>query len=403
MIKKLYFTLRVLITLLVVFIGIYVLNQNEYLSNFNEVDNFVGIMPVVLVLVFILGSSILLWMKHSKRLIFVSITIAFIVTLSVITFPNSLRGNWWLGLKTAEGTEAAIDLSVYAPFDVESKVAKLDEPSSLLLADDLPILDGATALYPVYAAFAQAVYDESVFIQDYVLCTNTSSAYQAIIDGERDIIFVAGASAQQIALAKEQGVDLCFTPIGKEAFVFIVGIENPIDDITYQQIRNIYSGKTAYWNTLGWKQGGKIIAFLRPEGSGSQTGLQNIMKEINIQVPQPLPDVSLVGTNSLMQQVSVKWKGVQPAIGYSYRFYATTMYSNPDAKLLKVNGVEPSIENIQNGTYPFVVEFYGVTSGVPKDNTKLFIEWILSTQGQSIIEKTGYVPLVISNKYIQVN
>ena len=250
------------------------------------------------------------------------------------------------------------------------------------------------AIYPIYAAFAEAVYDESAFSQEDVLCTNTPSAYKAIIAGERDVIFVAGASEQQRIAAEMAGVELRFTPIGREAFVFLVGQENPIENITYQQIRNIYSGKTANWQTLGWADGGRIIAFQRPEGSGSQTGLQVIMDELPLQVPQPLPDISIIGTNSLLKQVSVRWQGVQPALGYSYRYYATTMYANPDAKLLSINGVEPSIENIQNGSYPFVADFYAVTNGEPEGNTKLLIEWILSEQGQEIIEKTGYTPLM---------
>ena len=112
-----------------------------------------------------------------------------------------------------------------------------------------------------------------------------------------------------------------------------------------------------------------------------------------IQAPQPLPDKSLIGSNSLMQQVSVEWKGVQPALGYSYRFFANTMYPNPNAKLLKIDGVEPSVENIKNGSYPFTVNFYAVTNGQPQGNTKKLIDWILSPQGQKLIEKCGYTPL----------
>jgi phosphate transport system substrate-binding protein len=316
------------------------------------------------------------------------------VILSIVLFQTALRGNWWINPTTSDLFEAMPDLTVYTPFFENSLTAKLDNESELRLTDNLPVLDGATALYPVYAAFAEAVYDENAFSQDNVLCTNTGNAYEAIISGERDIIFVAGSSEQQIAAASEAGADLRFTPIGREAFVFLAGTDNPVNNITYQQLRNIYSGKTAYWNTLGWHEGGRIIAFQRPEGSGSQTGLQRlIMADLPVQVPQPLPDPALIGTNSLMKQVSARWQGVQPAIGYSYRFYATTMYANPDVKLLKINGIEPSIENIRNGSYPFIGDFYAVTSGEPTGNIKLLIDWILSPQGQEIIEKTGYTPL----------
>jgi phosphate transport system substrate-binding protein len=341
-------TLRTIFTLFVFLAGLYILNKYEFLIAFNDIDNIVGMIPVDLVVTGATGISALLWMKHSRQLLPVSVSLALIVILSVFLFPTALRGNWWIGTVKSNESETAPDLSVYAPFSVNYRTARLSEISDLRLTADLPVLDGATALYPVYAAFAETVYDENAFSRGLVLCTNTRSAYEALISGDRDIIFAAGPSERQIAAARASGADLRLTPIGSEAFIFLAGKDNPIDNVTYQQIRNIYSGKTANWRTLGWKEGGRIITFQRPEGSGSQTGLQTIMGGLPIQVPQPLPDAGLIGTNSLMKQVSVRWQGVQPAIGYSYRYYATTMYANPEAKLLSVNGVAPSIENIQN-------------------------------------------------------
>ena len=117
------------------------------------------------------------------------------------------------------------------------------------------------------------------------------------------------------------------------------------------------------------------------------------MKDVPLIAPQPLPDRSLVGANSLMQQRTVTWNGVQPALGYSYKFYATVMYSNPSAKLLSIDGVAPTQQNISDGSYPFVVDFYAVTNGQPTGNVKKLIDWILSPQGQELIAKTGYAPL----------
>ncbi|MCL2721769.1 MAG: substrate-binding domain-containing protein [Treponema sp.] len=393
MIKKIELLIRIIIIIFVWITGCYILYRYEYFIAFNEIDNIVGMIPVALVLTAAIGINVLLWIIHKKQFFAVSAVIFLFVILSIVLFPLALRGNWWINPTTFNESEAAPDLTIFIPFSENSKTAKLDEKSQLLLTDSLPVLDGATALYPVYAAFAEAVYDKNIFSQDYVLCTSTRNAYQGIISGNRDIIFTVGASEQQVAAAKEAGVDLYFTPIGREAFVFLTGKNNPVDNLTYQQIRNIYSGKTAKWSTLGWREGGSIIAFQRPQGSGSQTGLQTYLKGLPIQVPQPLPDASLIGTNSLMRQVSLEWQGVQPALGYSYRYFALTMYSNPDVKLLKIDGIEPSIVNIQNGSYRFIGNFYAVTNGQSQGNSKLLIDWILSPQGQEIIEKTGYIPL----------
>lgn len=391
--KIIWDVIRVVITLCAFCAGGYLLYRFEYFKAAGEIDNVIGTIPVAFTLFAAGGLAALLWMKHTKRLAAVSISLAVLVILSVSLYPVALKGNWWLNTQTSNESEAKPDLSVYAPFSEGSKTAKLDAQSTLTLSSDLPVLDGATALYPVYAAFAESAYKKDAYSQDKTLCTNTTGAYNAVIKGERDIIFVAGASEKQLAAAKDAGAELVFTQIGYEAFVFLAGKNNPVDNITYQQIRNIYSGKTARWSTLGWKEGGKIIAFQRPEGSGSQTGLQNIMKDLPIQTPQPLPDKSLIGTNSLLKQVSVEWKGVQPALGYSYRYYATTMYPNPDSKLLKIDGVAPSPENIKNKSYRFISCIYAVTNGEPQGNTKILIDWILSEQGQELIEKTGYTPV----------
>ena len=387
--------LRVLGTAASAALAFWALWRYEYWQQWTQIDNVVGAIPVALAFLFVGGCAALLWIKHRRATAAVSVALAVVVALSAALFPNALRGNWWIdyGLTSSEGDSP--DLTVYDPFVEGSKAAVLDGEASLHLEGELPLLDGATALYPVYAAFAQAVYAEEDYVQGITAhCTNTAGAYSALIAGERDVIFCAGPSASQRAAAEEAGVELCLTPIGREAFVFVVAKENPVDGLTTQQIYNIYSGKTARWSTLGWKEGGEIIAFRRPETSGSESGLYNVvMKGRPVVVPQPLPDASLVGSNSLMQQVSVEWNGVHPALGYSYRFFATTMYANPDTKLLALDGYAPNDENIRGGKYPFVADVYAVTVGEPQGKAKQLIDWILSPEGQELVEKSGYAPV----------
>lgn len=371
-------------------VGIWLLVKFEYISSFGELDNFLGALPAILILLSIAALSVLLWMKHTKKFLPACIALAVAAVISASLVPAALVGGWWIEQPLAAATEET-DISVYEPFTEGSLTAKLDEESTLKL-DDLPLMDGATALYPVYAAFVEAVSAEDAYDPDKVLCTKTNKAYAELIAGNRDVIFVLDAAQSQLDAAEAAGAELEFTPIGKEAFVFLAAKSNPVNGLTYKQIKDIYSGKTAMWSTLGWKEGGEIVSFRRPEGSGSQTGLQKVMRDMPIQ-SRTLPDESLAGTNSLMKQMSVEWNGVQPALGYSYKFFAKTMYSNPDVKILEVDGVYPSDENIASGKYPFVFTFYAVTNGEPTGNTKTFIDWICSAQGQELVKKTGYTPI----------
>ena len=257
---------------------------------------------------------------------------------------------------------------------------------------DKPIyMDGATALYPVYAAFANETLSQDAlndYDKNYLNCSKTIEAYQKIVSGEADVIFVAGASEKQMEYAKEQGVELVFTPIGKEAFVFFVNAKNQVDNLTIEQIQGIYSGQITRWNELGSTKRTEIKPYQRPEGSGSQTALQKLMGDIPIIEPQM--DTYSDAMAGIISDVA-SYKNYDSAIGYSFRFYTTELVKNNDIKLLSINGVYPTRENIINETYPITNTFYAVTRSDASQEVLEFVQWCLSDEGQYLIEETGYV------------
>jgi phosphate transport system substrate-binding protein len=286
----------------------------------------------------------------------------------------------------------------YRPFDEDGILAKLDGESDLgfTLFDNLPVLDGATALYPVYASFAQAVYPRDYNnyrgeIDRLILCSRTPGAYENLLEGKADIIFCMTPSDEQKKQFSDNGKNLKLVPIGREAFVFFVNKKNIIDNVTIENIQGIYSGKITNWKELnGGRQ--SIRAFQRPENSGSQTMLEKIMGDIPIMEPRK-EDVSR-SMGRIINQVAV-YRNFSNATGYSFLFYTTEMVKNDQIKILSVEGVYPSGETIQNGTYPFSNNFYAiyVDTEDKNENIDMFIEWILSRQGQELIEKTGYTPI----------
>lgn len=202
------------------------------------------------------------------------------------------------------------DVLQIAPFRENNGLAKLDRPASLQFTDfaTMPRLDGATALYPVYAAFVEAVYpalgeyynehkdstDKNIysafvyseeFPLNIVMCTKTSTAYERLINGETDIIFVLEPSKEHSEKIRSMGDDFRLTPIGSEAFVFFTNINNPVENLTIKQIQDIYSGKITNWRQLGGENR-KIVPYQRPENSGSQTIMQNrVMKDVPMSEP----------------------------------------------------------------------------------------------------------------------
>lgn len=279
----------------------------------------------------------------------------------------------------------------YAPFQEGTKAVSLDQPATLKLAENLPILDGATALYPIYSAFAQAVYPEKEYDQysSEVMSNRTGEAYDNLLNGRADIIFVLGPSEAQLAKAERMGKELKLTPIGREAFVFFVNARNPVQGLTTDELKGIYSGKITNWKEVGGKKRA-IRAFQRPDDSGSQTALQHFMGDVALMEP-PVEDIaSLMGT--IIDQVS-DYKNYNNAIGFTFRYYSTQMVKNNAIRLLQVDGVEPTVESIRSREYPLTNEFYAVTAGSDNPHIESFLEWIVSAQGQEIVEKTGYVPI----------
>ncbi len=289
--------------------------------------------------------------------------------------------------------DAEVEVHYYEPFLVghESKLSVLDEAATLELKDNLPRIDGATALYPLYASFVQAVYPEKEYIpyDSEVMVNTTPVAYDNLYSGEVDMIFAAGPSDAQIKVAKSKGLELKLTPIGREAFVFFVNQKNPVENLELQQIQQIYAGNIKNWEEVGGNNEA-IRAFQRPVDSGSQTALERLMGDVPI-MDAPEENVP-EGMGGIISEVS-KYRNYKNAIGYTFRYYSTEMVGNDEIKLLAINGVEPTKETIRTDEYPIASEFYVITAGTDNPNVEKFIDWILSPQGQELVEKVGYVPV----------
>lgn len=294
-----------------------------------------------------------------------------------------------------ENGYSSVDLEPYYVTNPTNILPKLSEPTTFSINDpiEMPILDGAEAAYPVYAAFANATYEnisENNMIDDkfeIVSFTNTIYAFERLLSGEVDIFFGAQPSERQLDMAKRAGKELILTPIGKEAFVFFVNSKNPITNLSTDQIKDIYSGKVSNWEDVSGNND-KIMAFQRPADSGSQTIMEKVMGETPLM--EPLKE-EISGMGDIMEEVA-DYRNYKNAIGYSFRFFTTGMNPSNEIKLLSINGIEPSPENIRNGTYPYTVNLYAVSvKDNSKDTISPFLDWMQGPQGQEIVEEIGYI------------
>ena len=258
-----------------------------------------------------------------------------------------------------------VDVGMFLPHEEGSDLPEID--ASLQLTSNLPVLDGAAALVPVYAAIIHNVYpegcvtyeggsfsDDNFYGENFAADSkmqykNTVRGYKAIVDGETDILFCAAPSEEQKQYAAEQGVELVYVPVGLEGFVFFVNEQNPVENLTVQQVRDIYAGNITNWADVGGKN--RIInPVTRLAGSGSQSAMDKFMGDIPIGRKSPL---AVTGGS----------------IGFSFRYYLDGMVGSDNVKMLSLNGVYPSAENIQNGSYPVIAQFYAIYRGTTKTRT----------------------------------
>ena len=274
-----------------------------------------------------------------------------------------------------------------------------------------PSLDGSTVAIPMAVEFARqhlGFSDEDA--NDFASFSTTHYAYENLILKQPntlsmirssntfldeshpvDLIIVTEPSDEEIALAKGNNVEMIIEPVCYDAFVFITHKDNPVDNITIEQIQKIYSGEITNWKEIGGEDQ-EIKAFQREKNSGSQTAMEKLVMKGIPMLPPNMVKVAM-GMGMLVDVVG-EYENSRASIGYTYKYYIDTLYKNENIKVFKVNGVLPDDENLRNGSYPFTTNYYGVIRKEDEDKIAgKFLEWMLSPEGQKCIEQAGYIPL----------
>ena len=330
-----------------------------------------------------------------KKIVVLLATVFFFIATNVLLYVaiTSRLANNFSGTNQLK----MVDVARYLPFEETSELARTGSTLKFQQGDDLPVLDGAAALVPVYASVIDNCYPEGTvtyeggvfsddnyygenFASDSVMqYQNTVRGFDALVDGSVDLFFTAHPSEKQMQSAREKGVELELIPIGLEAFVFFVNTKNPVDGLTTEQIRSIYRGEITNWKDVGGVSK-RINPLTRIEGSGSQTMMDKFMGGATL---KRRPFLSVFGAS----------------IGYSFRYYVTGLVANENVKMLAVDGVFPNKENIRNGAYPISGRFYAAfRKDNPNENVRRLSEWLTSEEGQRMIEASGYVRLPEKNE-----
>ena len=302
----------------------------------------------------------------------------------------------WEDIRYARVPETGtVDWQRYQPFREGNRLPKCDAPEEFRFRDGGPKLRAAYALYPIaaaavqalgsagdYAAWTRLTYGGSDDLFDWLVRDPRRGWQQA------DAVFGLEPSDGQKAAFVSRGADLRLQPVARDAFVFFVHADNPARNLTTDQVRAIYSGQATTWREAGVDWDAPLMPFQRNKNSGSQTTLERIMGDIPIM--PPMEEDRLGGMGDIFRDVA-DYRNRRGAIGFSFRYYATELVAAGKIRLLALDGVEPTVENIRNGRYPFIADSYLVTAGAPEGDTSRLAAFLSSPEGRALVEAVGYV------------
>lgn len=107
-------------------------------------------------------------------------------------------------------------------------------------------------------------------------------------------------------------------------------------------------------------------------------------------IMEPIKEDKLRGMGGIIS-ATADYRNYPGALGFTFRYYANELVKDKKVKLLKIDGVEPSAENIRSGRYPFVETAYAITVRKREGNVRRFIDFLVSPVGRPLVEQTGYV------------
>lgn len=267
------------------------------------------------------------------------------------------------------------------------------QPLQTLIASKLLGIECDWSFDPVYMHYTlYPPYDDNEsfsFIRKQIKNTGTHTSFINLINGDADLILVAReASEYENEVAENNDVKLIETPVAIDAFTFIVNAENPVNNLTTDQIRGIYTGAITSWEEVGGINE-KIHPYKRNSTSGSQVLMETLVMKGDDMLDLPAMEVSptMWGPFSLL---SVNKSG----LCYTVYYYKEFMARNEDIKHISVDGVYPDYNTLQSREYPYTTDVYAV---IREDLNKSSMAYelyrlLLTRAGRDVIKESGYVP-----------
>lgn len=253
--------------------------------------------------------------------------------------------------------------------------------SSNISNRNIVTISGSDTMFELTSALAEEYMKEHPGISVKVGGGGTAAGIKSLIDGNIDICTASRnlKPFEAKALADYYGsLGLVFL-VAKDALSIYTNPQNPVDNLSSDQLRKIFTSQINNWNEVGGVDT-TIQTVIRNPNSGTYLYFKEHVLEgeeyasNSMVIPQTKDIVKLVEENI-------------NAIGYGGMGYTGNVTH------IKINGVEPNEQNVRNDTYPIIRYLHFFTTKYPTGEVKRFIDWVLSPAGQSVVRRSGFIPL----------
>jgi phosphate transport system substrate-binding protein len=251
---------------------------------------------------------------------------------------------------------------------------------------------GSDTIVNLALAWAERYQEQHPEVNISVTGGGSGTGIASLANGTLDI---ANASreikAEEIEEMQAKGIDPVEFTIARDAIAIIINLENPVDELTLEQISAIYKGTIRNWAEVGGEDR-PIVKLSRETNSGTHVYfLENVLRLGNAE------DKSLFSPDTLLlpssEGITAEVRDNPNAIGYDGLGYVT-----PDVKVVAVADqgefVYPSIESVNALTYPIARDLYMYTAGEPTGVVRDYLDWIFTDEAQAIVKELGFVPVV---------
>jgi len=251
-------------------------------------------------------------------------------------------------------------------------------------ADDKKIvIDGSTTVGPIAKAFAEYTMSKTPGLNITVSESGSGNGAKSLINGTCDIADMSRFMKDtEFKAAADKGVMPVAHVVAVDGIAVVVHPSNPVQNLTVDQVREIFTGKIKSWSEVGGPNK-PIVRVSRDTNSGTYESFE----ELAMKKEKFAAETEYVGSNGAMR---AKIQESPQAIGY-----VGLGFADDTVKLVSVNGIVPDRASVASGRYAIARPLFMFTNGYPKLGTAqhAFVTLHLSKNGQEIIESIGFVPV----------